>query len=75
MYQPASTPTIRTDPAKFARNRIGRARIKPAIDKSSFGPTVFYFLAVAVISIWPCPTSLATTTVARVGRGSLKYDL
>ena len=31
-----------------------------------------YFRAVAVISRWPCPTSLATTTVVRVGRGSLK---
>ena len=38
MYQPASTPTIRTDPAKFARNRIGRARIKPAIRQIQFRP-------------------------------------
>lgn len=28
----------------------------------------FYFLAVTVISTCPCPTSLATTTVVRVGR-------
>jgi len=32
-----------------------------------------YFFAVAVISIRPGPTSLATTTVVRAGRGSLKY--
>jgi hypothetical protein len=30
-----------------------------------------YFLAVTVIS-WPSPTSLETTTVVRIGRGSLK---
>ena len=35
----------------------------------------YYFLAVTVISMCPAPTSLATTTVVRVGRGSLKYDL
>jgi len=30
-----------------------------------------YFLAVAVISMWPCPTSLATTAVVPLGRWSL----
>lgn len=34
-----------------------------------------YFLAVAVISTWPAPTSFATTTVVRVGLGSGKVAL
>src|SRR5262245_6204900 len=34
-----------------------------------------YFRAVTVISTCPSPTSDLTTTVVRVGRGSLKYDV
>ena len=34
-----------------------------------------YFLAVAVISTCPGPTSLDTTTVVRAGLGSVKYAL
>jgi hypothetical protein len=42
------------------------ARFRPTTAES------LYFLAVTVISICPGPTSLATTTVVRVGLGSLK---
>src|SRR6185436_19738742 len=34
-----------------------------------------YFLAVTVISMFPGPTNAATTTVVRVGRGSVKNSL
>ena len=59
------TPAIATDPGltfKTVEGLLGPQLILPHL-----------FFAVAVISIRPSPTSLATTTVVRVGRGSLKY--
>jgi len=49
--------------------------LNPQTDRPFFRPRVpaNYLLAVTVISIFPRPRCLATTTVVRVGRGSLKY--
>ena len=50
-----------------------RARARPALHPAPSGCS--HFLAVAVISMWPAPTSLATTTVVRVGFGVPKVAL
>src|SRR6266404_9923733 len=51
------------------------AFLNPQTERPFFLPRVpaHYLLAVTVISIFPRPRCLTTTTVVRVGRGSLKY--
>jgi hypothetical protein len=70
---------VQRDALSLARGgngfREGPGRLMSSGRFVFFVEVTVYFLAVAVISICPAPTSLATTTVVRVDLGSLKVAL